>query len=146
MSEAVAEIKRGQSYLDDVKAQAYELMSEGQSAEATARALDVHPRTVQRWAARWRALDGTEGPLLMDNWTRIVLRAQQKMHDFMDYLEENPDQIVKHALIPNVYAGTGTDKLLKANEKPSISAQQVTINFIVESKPEPIDVEYEVKE
>src|SRR3972149_5772345 len=101
MSQDVAETKgpNGHQYLDEVKASALELMQRGYSARAAARELGIEPRTVERWAQRWRQVDpATDLPILMENWTRIVHRSQQKMHDFLDYLDAHPEEIGKHAL------------------------------------------------
>jgi hypothetical protein len=131
-SRAVAEIKapNGHNYLDEPKAAALALMQRGLSARAAALELGLVPRTVERWAKRWQEVDpATDLPILMENWTRIVYRAQQLMHDWMDNLEEHPEEIGKSGLIPNVYAGTGTDKLFKARDgaQPPNNLTQVVV-------------------
>jgi len=93
------------------------MLQDGATIYQVAEAIGCDPSTAWRWEQRFRAVDqSVDGPLLMDDWTRIARRSQQKMHDFLDYLDEHPEDIAKHALIPNVYAGTGTDKLQKAED------------------------------
>lgn len=132
-------------YLDEDKATALTMLQAGHTIEQVAAVVGCDRTTVWRWEQRFRAVDASvDGPLLMDDWTRIARRSQQKMHDMLDYLDEHPEDIAKHALIPNIYAGTGTDKILKASEKPQINAQNVTIN--VYGEPPPTFIEGEVKD
>ena len=122
------------------------MLQEGRTIYQVAEALGCSPSTVWRWEQRFRAVDQSiDAPLLMDDWTRIARRSQQKMHDMLDYLDEHPEDIAKHALIPNIYAGTGTDKLQKQREvsQPQNLAQLV----IVINQAQPPDyIEGEVKD
>ena len=133
-------------YLDEQKAQALIMLQEGMTIYQVAAAVHCSPSTVWRWEQRFRAVDQSiDAPLLMDDWTRIARRSQQKMHDMLDYLDEHPEDIAKHALIPNIYAGTGTDKIQKQREvsQPQNLAQLV----IVINQAQPPDyIEGEVKD
>ena len=131
-------------YLDEDKATALVMLQEGRTVYEVAQAVGCSPKTAARWRLRFRAVDqSVDGPLLMDDWTRIARRSQQKMHDMLDYLDEHPDQIAKHALIPNIYAGTGTDKIMKQPEKSN--TPNITINVTIQPKPT-IEAEYTVVE
>ena len=136
-------------YLDEQKAQALVMLQEGHTLAQVAEAVGCSRMTVWRWEQRFRAVDqSVDGPLLMDDWTRIARRSQQKMHDMLDYLDEHPEDIAKHALIPNIYAGTGTDKLLKTKEQsqPRDLAQLVIVINAQQSPEEPDYIEGEVKD
>ena len=91
---------------------------------------------------------------MMDDWVRIVRRAQGMQHAVLDVLEyyaeiasnDHPGplaeiarqvaikEIMKQGLLLNVYAGTGTDKLQKEHN-PDSPAQNIQINFIVQERP-----------
>src|SRR3990167_5830330 len=134
-------------YLDEDKAKALTMLQEGSTIYQVAEEIGCDPSTAWRWEQRFRAVDqSVDGPLLMDDWTRIARRSQQKMHDFLDYLDEHPEAIAKHALIPNIYAGTGTDKLLKVKEQaqPRDLAQLVIVINAQQSPEEPDYIEGEV--
>jgi hypothetical protein len=48
--------------------------------------------------------------------------------------------LMKHALLYNIYAGTGTDKMQKPSQQ-SFQAQNITINFISQPNPDVIEGE-----
>ena len=140
---AVTETKL-RNYMDEDKARALVLFQQGHTIDQIADEVGCSRTTAWRWEQRFRAVDqSVDGPLLMDDWTRIARRSQQKMHDMLDYLDEHPDQIAKHALIPNIYAGTGTDKIMKQPEKSN--TPNITINVTIQPKPT-IEAEYTVVE
>ena len=123
----------------------------------------VSGRTVQRWVKRCREVSrNKETPEIMDDWARIVRRAQGMMHSVLDQGEELAEiaandhpgplaaiarivaakEIAKQAGTWNFYAGTGTDKLQKEGE-PSPPSGTIIINFVTENRPadrEPPDV------
>ena len=115
---------------DEPKAQALALALEGYSGPEISERVGEPLRTVQHWIARWRQVArNQETPELIDDWVRITRRAQGKMHDFLDYVEDHPDEVAKHAMTFNVYAGTGTDKLQRESSPTSISVDKVLIVY-----------------
>ena len=96
----------------------------------------------------------------MDDWARIVRRSQGIMHSVLDQIEgfaeiaanDHPGplaaiarivagrEVLKHAQTMNIYGGTGTDKVQK-DSKPELTAQNITINFISQPKPDIIEGE-----
>ena len=113
-------------------------------------------RTVHRWLARGREVSrNQETPEMMDDWVRIVRRAQGMQHAVLDVLEhyaaiasnDHPGplaeiarqvaikEIMKQGLLLNVYAGTGTDKIQKEHN-PDSPAPNITINFVVQERPQ----------
>ena len=132
------------------------LIAEGHSAEAIGPMVGVTGRTVQNWVRRFREVSlNEETPEMMDDWVRIIRRSQGMQHAVLDVAEfyatmaqnDHPGplaeiarqvaskELMKHALLYNIYAGTGTDKMQKPTQQP-IQAQNVTINFIFEERPE----------
>jgi len=89
----------------------------------------------------------------MDDWVRIIRRSQGMQHAVLDVAEhyatiatnDHPGplaeiarqvaskELMKHALLYNIYAGTGTDKLQKDSAPPQ--PQAVTINFVFKDAP-----------
>ena len=144
---------------DEPKARALVLSAEGHSSEAVGEMVGVSGRTVQRWVRRCREVSrNKETPEIMDDWARIVRRAQGMMHSVLDQAEvlteiasnDHPGplaaiarivagkEITKGAATWNFYAGTGTDKLQKDSEPPD-PPQSITINFISQSPPDQED-------
>ena len=133
---------------DEPKARALVLSAEGHSSEAVGGMVGVSGRTVQRWVARCREVSrNKETPEILDDWARIIRRAQGMMHVVMDQAEalaeiasnDHPGplaaiarivagrEITKGAATWNFYAGTGTDKLQKEREPDSPHPTQVII-------------------
>lgn len=144
---------------DEPKARALVLSAEGHSSEAVGEMVGVSGRTVQRWVKRCREVSrNKETPEILDDWVRIVRRAQGMMHSVLDQAEglveiaynDHPGplaaigrivagkEIAKGAATWNFYAGTGTDKLQKEHE-PDSPAQNIQINFISQSPPDQED-------
>ena len=140
---------------DEPKARALVLCAEGHSSEAVGEMVGVSGRTVSRWVKRCREVSrNKETPEIMDDWARIVRRAQGMMHSVLDQAEvlaeiasnDHPSplaaiarivaakEISKGAATWNFYAGTGTDKLQKEHE-PDSPAPNIQINFIVQERP-----------
>ncbi|KKK91853.1 hypothetical protein LCGC14_2708780 [marine sediment metagenome] len=132
------------------------LIAEGHSAEAIGPMVGVTGRTVQNWVRRFREVSlNEETPEMMDDWVRIIRRSQGMQHAVLDVAEfyatmaqnDHPGplaeiarqvaskELMKHALLYNIYAGTGTDKMQKPTQQP-IQAQNVQINFIFEERPD----------
>ncbi len=140
---------------DEPKARALVLSAEGHSSEAVGEMVGVSGRTVQRWVKRCREVSrNKETPEILDDWARIIRRAQGMMHAVLDQAElmaeiasnDHPGplaaiarivaakEIAKGAATWNFYAGTGTDKLQKEHE-PDSPAPNIQINFIVQERP-----------
>ncbi len=122
-------------YSEQVKSQAMALMeSEGISSLKIGERLGIEPRTVRLWAARYREVNRENAhPAIMDDWYRITGRAQGIMHSVLDGLEgyaeiaqnDHPGplaviarqvaqrEVAKQAVTMNIFAGTGSDKLIK---------------------------------
>lgn len=135
---------------DEPKAQALALRAEGYSVPRIAGLVSHSQRTVNRWLARGREVSrNQETPEMMDDWVRIVRRSQGMQHTVLDILEEWSEiaqsdnrhplavisrsvaqkELLKHDLTPNIYAGTGTDKLQKESQPVPIQAQNVIYVF-----------------
>ena len=140
---------------DEPKARALALSAEGHSSAEIGGMVGVSGRTVQRWVRRCREVSrNNEKPEILDDWARIIRRAQGMMHSVLDQGEELAEiaandhpgplaaiarivaakEIAKHAGTWNFYAGTGTDKLQKESE-PGPPSGTVIINFISEERP-----------
>ncbi len=149
---------------DEPKARALVLSAEGHSSEAIGEMVGVSGRTVQRWVKRCREVSrNQETPEIMDDWARIIRRAQGMQHAVLDVLEHYAElalndhpgplaeiarqvatkELMNQGQMLNVYAGTGTDKIQK-DSQPHNPPQSITINFI--SQPNPNLVEGEVVE
>ena len=145
---------------DEPRARALVLSAEGHSSEEVGGMVGVSGRTVQRWVKRCREVSrNKETPEILDDWARIIRRAQGMMHSVLDQAEvlaeiassDHPGplatiarivagrEITKGAATYNFYAGTGTDKLQKESE-PDPHPQSITINFISQKNPNPPDV------
>ena len=141
---------------DEPKVRALALALEGHTAKAIGPMVGVSGRTVSRWLGRCREVSlNEETPEMMDDWMRIVRRSQGMQHAVLDVLEgyvtiaqnDHPGplaeiarqvaakELVKHGLLYNIYAGTGSDKIQKPSQQ-TIQAQNITINFISQSKPD----------
>ena len=125
----------------------------------------VSERTGWNWWGRYREVARNQDtPAIMDDWVRIVRRSQGVQHAVLDVLEgyvvvaqnDHPGplaeiarqvaskELMKHGLLANIYAGTGSDKLQKESN-PELHAQTIQINFIVQEAPkEPDTIEGEV--
>ncbi len=141
---------------DEPKARALVLSAEGHSSEEIGGMVGVSGRTVQRWVKRCREVSrNKETPEILDDWARIIRRAQGMMHSVLDQAEvlaeiasnDHPGplatiarivagrEITKGAATYNFYAGTGTDKLQKESE-PDLHPQTVIVNFIAATPPD----------
>ncbi|KKL75500.1 hypothetical protein LCGC14_2054240 [marine sediment metagenome] len=139
---------------DEPKARALVLVGEGHSPEYVGGLVGVSGRTVRRWVNRCREVSlNQETPEMMDDWVRIIRRSQGMQHAVLDVAEhyatiatnDHPGplaeiarqvaskELMKHALLYNIYAGTGTDKLQKDSAPPQ--PQAVTINFVFKDAP-----------
>ena len=140
---------------DEPKARALVLSAEGHSSEAVGEMVGVSGRTVLRWVKRCREVSrNKETPEILDDWARIIRRAQGMQHAVLDVLEHYAEialrdhpgplaeiarqvaikEIMKQGLLLNVYAGTGTDKLQK-DSQPASPAPNIQINFVVQERP-----------
>jgi len=146
---------------DEPKSRALALHAEGYSNGHIAGLVDHSERTVRRWVKRGREVAlNEETPAMMDDWVRIIRRSQGMMHTVLDVAEhfaeiasnDHPGplaeiarqvaskELMKHALLYNIYGGTGTDKIQKGTG-PELHAQNITINFISQPKPDIIEGE-----
>ena len=139
------EIKpRRYQFRDEIVAQARYLLLEGRSTYRVAAMLQEMfsgentpaQQTVSLWCQDLVEAGCEE---LRVAEPRIANRFDQLVEAKLESLEDHLDKV----RLPELVMGAGVyrDKIFKRSEKPSISAQQVTINFIVESKP--IEAEYE---
>jgi len=112
---------------DEPKTQALVLSGQGYSNGRISSVTGIPERTVRRWVKRGREVAvNEENPLIQEDWVRIVRRSQGHMHTYLDYLDDNPDKVVGQAMVLNVYAGTGTDKLQK---KDNAGGARVNVQF-----------------
>jgi hypothetical protein len=146
---------------DEPKSRALALRAEGYSSEHISELVATPVRTVRQWIARGREVAvNEENPLILDDWVRIIRRSQGMQHTVLDIAEhyaaiamnDHPGplaeiarqvaskELMKHALLYNIYAGTGTDKLQKPSQA-TVQAQNITINFISQSAPDIIEGE-----
>ena len=146
---------------DEPKSRALALHAEGYSNGHIAGLVDHSERTVRRWVKRGREVAlNEETPAMMDDWVRIIRRSQGMMHTVLDVAEHYAEiasndhpgplaeiarqvaskELMKHALLYNIYGGTGTDKIQKGTG-PELHAQNITINFISQPKPDIIEGE-----
>ena len=153
---------------DEPKARLIALHMEGHSIASASEQVGVSERTGWNWWRRCREVArNQETPEMMDDWVRIVRRAQGMQHAVLDVLEhyaaiasnDHPGplaeiarqvaikEIMKQGLLLNVYAGTGTDKLQK-DSQPASPAPNIQINFVVQERPKehPDTIEGEVIE
>ena len=140
---------------DEPKARALVLRAEGYSVPRIAGLVEHSERTVHRWLARGREVSrNQETPEMMNDWVRIVRRAQGMQHAVLDVLEQYAEialrdhpgplaeiarqvaikEIMKQGLLLNVYAGTGTDKIQK-DSQPTNPPPNIQINFVVQERP-----------
>jgi len=119
---------------DEPKSRALMLATEGYSAKAIGPMVGVSGRTVSRWLGRCREVSlKEETPEVMSDWVRIIRRSQGMMHSVLDTVEEyaaiaqndHPGplaeiarqvatkELMKRADLYDIYAGIGTDKVVK---------------------------------
>lgn len=145
---------------DEPKVQLLALRDQGYSMAAASELVGVCERTGWNWWNRCREVArNQEIPEIQDGWVRVVRRAQGVQHAVLDVMEDVASvyhdedatkdarllagrTLLKHAAMPNFYAGTGTDKLQK-DSTPQVNAQNVLI-VVNAAKPDTIDVESEV--
>ena len=146
---------------DEPKLRLIALRQEGYSMPAASELVGVSERTGWNWWGRYREVAlNEETPAMMDDWVRIIRRSQGMMHTVLDVAEhfaeiasnDHPGplaeiarqvaskELMKHALLYNIYGGTGTDKIQKGTG-PELHAQNITINFISQPKPDIIEGE-----
>ena len=75
-------------------------------------------------------------PLLVNGEYRRAFMAQQLIEEGMEQLKESGEPLHKYLVPLNIIAGTAIDKVMKSQEKPSIQAQNVTINVYGEPPPQ----------
>ena len=119
---------------DEPKSRALALHAEGYSNFRIAGLVEHSERTVRRWVKKGREVSlKEETPQMMSDWVRIVRRSQGMMHSVLDTVEEyaaiaaNDDpgplaeiarqvatkEMMKRADLYDIYAGIGTDKVVK---------------------------------
>ena len=119
---------------DEPKARALVLRAEGYTVPVIAGMVEHSERTVWRWLARGREVSlKEETPEVMGDWVRIIRRSQGMMHSVLDTVEEyaaiaqndHPGplaeiarqvatkELMKRADLYDIYAGIGTDKVVK---------------------------------
>lgn len=119
---------------DGPKSRALVLAMEGYPSEHIGELVGVSGRTVQRWVARSREVSlKEETPAVMSDWVRIIRRSQGMMHSVLDIVEQyaaiasndHPGplaeiarqvatkELMKRADLYDIYAGIGTDKVVK---------------------------------
>ncbi len=119
---------------DEPKSRAIALRAEGYSVPRIAGLVEHSERTVHRWLARGREVSlKEETPEVMSDWVRIIRRSQGMMHSVLDTVEEyaaiaqndHPGplaeiarqvatkELMKRADLYDIYAGIGTDKVVK---------------------------------
>src|SRR3990167_2200342 len=116
---------------DEPRARFLALRAEGHSVASASELVGTSERTGWRWWNRGREVSANESPELKNDWVRITRRSQGMQHVVLDIVEDfaqhvyndHPGplaaiarivaarEIMKHALMYNIYAGTGTDKL-----------------------------------
>ena len=129
------------TYPDELPAKVLALVEgEGYSARAAGRAVGVPEDTAVEWVRKAREATQGNKPL-MDRWHRRVSKSLDLMERGLDVIEEDESNQLAYKSLQtlNIIAGTGTDKLLKESEKPSIQAQNVTINVYGEPPPQLTD-------
>ncbi len=119
---------------DEPKSRALALRAEGYSVPRIAGLVEHSERTVWRWLARGREVSlNKETPEMMGDWLRIIRRSQGMMHSVLDIVEQyaaialndHPGplaeiarqvatkELLKRADMFNIYAGTGSDKVVR---------------------------------
>jgi hypothetical protein len=131
-------------YDTETKAQALALLELGKPASHVAQEMSIPERTVSRWAMRWREMAAEEGDrILTEEDYRLAVRTSQLLHDALDQMEGKED-LWKYLVPLNIVRGTSIDKILKRQEpkyQPSAQAQNITINFISQKRPDVIEGE-----
>ena len=125
-------------YDTETKAQALALLELGNPASHVAQELSIPERTVSRWAGRWRQMAAEEGDrILTDEDYRLAVRTSQLLHDALDQMEGKED-LWKYLVPLNIVRGTSIDKILKRKEAKHspVQAQNITINFISQERPQ----------
>ncbi len=125
-------------YDTETKAQALALLELGKPASQVAQEMSIPERTCQRWAMRWRQMAAEEGDkILTDEDYRLAVRTSQLLHDALDQMEGKED-LWKYLVPLNIVRGTSIDKILKRKEAKHspVQAQNITINFISEERPD----------
>ena len=123
---------------DESKAQLVALHMQGHSIASASEQVGVSERTGWNWWRRFREVAlNKETPEIMEDWARIVRRSQGIMHSVLDQVEgyaeiaanDHPGplaaiarivagrEVLKQAQTMNIYGGTGTDKIVKGNER-----------------------------
>ena len=125
-------------YSIETKAQALALIEWDKPASHVAQEMGLNERTVQLWAKRFREISAKEEDdrLLAEHY-RIAEHAFALTHDALDELDEEPEK--RKYLVPlNIVGNTHVDKILKRQEAKHspVQAQNITINFISEKRPQ----------
>ncbi len=121
---------------DEPRVRALALSMQGYSQRHIAKLVGIPRDTVGLWVREAEANLGNK-PIL-DKWTRRSLQALDLIGDGLDEIEKDGDA-KKNLMVLNVIAGTGTDKLQKDTQP--IQAQNITVNFIVQTDPRTIEGE-----
>src|SRR3990172_11474347 len=92
---------------------------EGYSVPAAAELVGVNPNTAQKWVQQAREVTQGNKPIL-DRWHRRVSKSLDLMQRGLGVIEQDDSNQLAYKSLQtlNIIAGTGTDKLLKANEAP----------------------------
>lgn len=132
---------------DKVKAEAIEMVRQGETLPAVAEKLNVVPRTARYWVQQARAEAEAENrdPMLTDGSYRLAFLGQKIQQSQLEEMVQmiagmpcgehssteaecsdcvNPQSTLRHALVTNVITGTHIDKLRKRD-----SAAQVSVQF-----------------
>ena len=125
------------TYPDELPAKVLALVEgEGYSIRAAAERTGVAVTTAWQWVQQANRTEQGNKPIL-DRYQRRVVKALDLMDRGLDVIaDDESNQLAYKSLQQlNFIAGTGTDKLQKDSEKPSIQAQNVTINVYGEPPP-----------
>ncbi len=123
-------------WTDDDRANVIALrMRTGANCTMIAHETGIPLPTVYRWITE-ASKDDNADPLIRHGWQSIVIRAQEKMSRYLDILDDaNEATIVKEAQTLNIYAGTGSDKLLKAQQLEQPTNDNRTLVIVLGNQP-----------
>lgn len=112
--------KRQRDYDDNDRAEVLALMKMGKGPSAIAEATGFPLRTVARLVARWQNVAQEQGDIeLLQRDYRVALRADDKLHDALDYMDDDPsgERAYKAMIALNAIRGTAIDKILKRQDE-----------------------------
>jgi len=110
------------AYTQQDRAEALAAMTlEGIPAERAAIELGLPPRTVQRWADRWRNVTPEQQePALKQDDVDLALRYGGILHKAAEYIEQDDtgERAYKSMIASNAVRGTAIDKIMRRQELP----------------------------